>query len=254
MCEIRRYLAKHARTDMPEWLATFKRGNRLDRDAVLNSRVVFYPGCGTDGHPVTLFGGSHSAHVFVYVDYQIPRQEIEETLYHERHGFRGYDVFDTVEFTPEELSGRWKPHAHLAVRPINYGFASVDPFGFMVVLQRKRGYDEDHGPQRLAIIFLGADAFATFDALFCQEGALRVPPPFAILLQDDGFGGNYDRFGGGYFLERLAQECEVFPPWLLIAENTEPWDGYEKLDLQGSKGGANHMRRYLWKRTETTAS
>ncbi len=86
--------------------------------------------------------------------------------------------------------------------------------------------------------------------MFCQRGPLKVPPPFAILLQDDGFGGNYNRFGGGHFLERLAQYAGALPRWLLIADNTKPWEGYRRLPLRRVVGGGNAMRRFLWKRHE----
>ena len=62
-------------------------------------------------------------------------------------------------------------------------------------MERKPEYDEAHGPKRLAIIFLFADGIASYDALFCQSR--NKCEPFGVLLQDHGFGGNYDKFGMG---------------------------------------------------------
>lgn len=45
-------------------------------------------------------------------------------------------------------------------------------------------YHKDHGPEEIAILFLGADGFATCDALFCQEmlyiGFLCIPQPGSL--------------------------------------------------------------------------
>lgn len=42
------------------------------------------------------------------------------------------------------------------------------PYGFLEVLERDAELGPEHGAARLAIIFLGADGHATYDALFCQ--------------------------------------------------------------------------------------
>ena len=68
------------------------------------------------------------------------------------------------------------------------------------ILQRESGLNDAHGPSRLAILFLGADAIATYDALFCQGDGTRSP--YVVVLQDHGFGGNYDSFGEGGTLEQ----------------------------------------------------
>jgi hypothetical protein len=48
------------------------------------------------------------------------------------------------------------------------------------MLERKPEYDEEHGPKRLAVLFLFTHGIATYDALFCQ--ARNKLEPFAILL------------------------------------------------------------------------
>jgi hypothetical protein len=76
------------------------------------------------------------------------------------------------------------------------------------VLERDRALDDSHGAHRLAILFLGVNGIAAYKALFCQENGT---PPFAIVLQDHGTGGNYDRFGHGGSLERIAKTYDVIP-------------------------------------------
>jgi hypothetical protein len=50
------------------------------------------------------------------------------------------------------------------------------------MLERKPEYDEAHGPKRLVVLFIFADAIATYDALFCQAG--NKLEPFAQLRND----------------------------------------------------------------------
>ncbi len=63
--------------EMPDWLEHFGSGDRFSRSQFFGSRVVYYPGSGTDGHPVKVFGSSHSAHSFVYVDYGMSQADVD---------------------------------------------------------------------------------------------------------------------------------------------------------------------------------
>jgi len=59
------------REDIPAWLDQFRDGDNFQRQKFFGTRIVFYPGSGTDGHPVKMFGSTHSAHCFVYADYGV---------------------------------------------------------------------------------------------------------------------------------------------------------------------------------------
>lgn len=59
--------------DFPDWLNQPRDALNFTRDnfdRFLGSRVVYYPGSGTDGHAITLFGGAHNAHCFVHCDFE----------------------------------------------------------------------------------------------------------------------------------------------------------------------------------------
>lgn len=240
------------REDLPAWLDRWTDGDIFPREQFFGSRLVYYPGSGTDGHPVKVFGSTHSAHSFVYADYGVTQAALEEELGHPRHGFRGYHTSARLQLCERDLvPNGWTPHVHAAEVPqdrYRFGAVAAAPFGFLEVLERHRELDDNHGPRRLAILFLGADAIAAYDALFCQG---RSHSPFAVVLQDHGFGGNYDRFGRDSLLERIARDCDVSPRWLLVADNTEPWNGFERVpDVDGDPGGMHAHVRFLHRRRE----
>ena len=229
---------------LPEWLAGSGAPD-FDRERFFASRTVYYPGCGFDGHPVKLCSLSHAAHTFVYVDLGIGEGEIMEELRDPVYGFRGYNRIHSEHVSEETLRpGGWRAHVapHEAVHAGDFAGGFADPFARFVVLEREEGLDRHHGPRRLAILFVGGDGFATFDALYCQGDG--TPTPFMIILQDHGLGGNYGRFGGGGLLERVAMRQQIGPSLLLVADNTVPWHGYHELDAEAEPGGGGqHLRR-----------
>jgi hypothetical protein len=195
---------------------------------------VYYPGSGTDGGPVAAFNKSGAAHCFVYVDYQMTRMALESEL---KAGFRGYESVLRAELKETDLVTDWVRHATTDYRCPPF-------FGFIEVLQRKPGLDSTHGAERFAVLFLAADGYAAFDALFCQDNG--VPPPFCIVAQDHGFGGGYSSFGHGGLLEQLAEDAHVKPYMLLVGDNTREWKDYRRCDAEAEKMGEPPHDRYLY--------
>jgi hypothetical protein len=233
----------------PRWLDEFRTEDAFRPQEFFASRVVYYPGSRTDGHAVKLFGSTHSAHCFVYVDYSITQATLEAELAHPEHGFRGYHTLDRRQLAEADLTpNRWVSHIDPRDVPQHkQPIAAFHPFGFMEVLERDRGFDDAHGARRLAILFLGADGIAAYDALFCQNDS--PPVPFAIVLQDHGFGGNYDYFGQGGLLQTIASRCNAIPRFLLVAENTQAWNGFEQVpEVEGDPGGMHATPRFLYRR------
>lgn len=243
------------RRPAPDWLmevGSVEAGRADQRRALLrrflSERVVFYPGSGSDGQPVALFNQTHSAHCYVYVDYLLERDDLLRKLITD--GFLGYRKQARVDLDGSDF-GPVRYHAP----PQNYRFEPVKPYGFVQVFEREAGLGESHGAARFAVLFLGADGHATYDALFCQENG--VPAPWCMVLQDHGFGGNYSDFGAGGLTHQVARACGVYPDFMLRADNTRIWPGYEEcLDAQGERletagFGAGYMggRRSLWART-----
>ncbi len=234
---------------IPSWLERFEPGQPFPRQQFFDSRVVYYPGSELDGQPVDLFGSTHCAHCFVYADYGVDQQRLEHALCNPRERFSGYHHFACVQLKPADLAPNgWRPHVDRSeARDIPAGFAPVrqSPFAFLQVLERDHDLTDAHGPSRLAILFIGGDGIASFDALFAQQNGHAAP--FAVVLQDHGFGGNYDSFGGGGLMERIAQRTHVQPHFLLVADNTRPWLGFEPVPgLESECGGMHRTPRTLF--------
>jgi hypothetical protein len=254
------YLRDHAEP-VPTWISRYREGDPFDQLAFFSSRIAFYPGSGTDGHPVAVFGASGAAHCFVFADYGVDEDRIRRTLSPtSEYRFRGYHVFAGLSLREDDITPRgWVPHIEPGDRipPGGSLFPHVAPFGFFVVLERDQGCDDDHGPERLAILFLGADGIATFDALFCQKHSKGL---YALLLSDHGYGGNYERFGRGGLMDRIASrvasQVDAHPRWIL-SSNVER-DGYNRVPgVDGSVHGRMHqsstlLERFLYERVESS--
>ena len=232
------------REQLPEWLAG-DNPPRFDREQFFASRTVYYPGCGFDGQPVKLCALAHAAHTFVYVDYMVTQEQIDDTL--TCAGFLGYKVTHGESISEEALWPEgWKP-----LHPEKYRGAdrcrSFDPFRWFVIFDRQKSYGDRHGPQRLAILFIGDDGIASYDALYCQRDG--TPSPFLVVVQDHGYGGNYDSFGRGGLLESIVRIRGIRPEYLLVADETLPWSGYADTGVPAKLGGCHSFPRRLWRRT-----
>lgn len=244
---MRKYL-RERKEPVPEWLAQFGANSEFDSSDFFASRIVFYPGAGFDGHAVEVFGSTHSAHCFVYADYGIDQTALELELGHEKYAFRGYSSLCRVSLTQRQLTPQnWTSHVRPGEVP-DYHFAQATkerPYGFVEILARNPEFDEAHGAARLAILFLGADGVATYDALFCQD---HSQPLYAALLQDHGFGGGYTNFGRGGLMETIAERTRHFPR-LIVCPPGSQWAGYTEMPgLQSDLGGMHRNSRRLYER------
>lgn len=244
---LRRYYAK----PLPRWLGNATPGMRFPKDDFFTSRVVYYPGSGDDGHPVKLFGSAGASHCFIYADFSYNREDLCNSLDSDPSRFRGYRSLMRLNVERSELRDRpWHPPPIV----LNYGGfvepGMQTPFALLEILERTPEFDSQHGPERLAILFVAGCGFATFDALFSQSERYV---PFGIMLQDHGFGGNPDRFGMGGLLDRLARQHDKRPETLVVARNTTPWNGYKRVDgLLPEPGGMHAHPRSLYLRDKDT--
>ena len=226
---------------MPQWLAEYD--GSVDLTAIKNTRCVYYPGAGFDGQPIHTFNAAHTAHLYTYVDYGVSKQEVESKL----TSFKGYKVIGKHDIALEKLAPAWRPHIRMTKELVEESrrWAKVSPYCFMAVFERKEEFTSDHGAERFAVIFIGGDGIATYDALFANKNMVK---PLAVVLQDHGFGGNYAlSFGRGSIMEEIAKNSGVYPELLLVGTNcTEAWDGYPPANSPGVLGGMYHEPRQLF--------
>ncbi len=96
---------------LPEWLVAHGNPPRFNREKFFDSRTVYYPGYGDDGHPVELFNRSHAAHTFIYVDHGVGRDPLAQRLRDRKQGFLGYEVAHQQELSEDTLRpGGWTQH------------------------------------------------------------------------------------------------------------------------------------------------
>ena len=224
----------------PTWLANYKRGDKVNFEYVFLNRVVFYPGSGSDGQPVKTFNETQSAHTFIYADYLLSSELLNELLIHE--GFRGYHLYDKVYLHNEDLQFHEWPKRFEGMK---WHKERIPPYCIMCVFDRDADVPETWGSERFVVFFISMDAMMVYDDL--MRVYRMYSDPFAVVLQDHGFGGNYDRFGKGGLLDKIATTTCYRPQYLLVAERTEPWDGYEKVSDEYVTGGMWHTHRFLYK-------
>ena len=248
MIDIYDYLLKMDEK-MPSWLENYQKGAKPSFSTLLKSKVVYYPGAGVDGQPIKTCNKSHFAHVYFYVDYGMSKEATLQKL-SEDEAIRGYKLIDVFDYTERELTPNgWTQHYRPTPEELRnlkhfLDIVNCNPYCVLAIFEREPEYDESHGAKRFAILYLCGDAIASYDAIFANRGIT----PELIILQDHGFGGNYNCFGHGGALEQIARKTNTIPPYALVADNTDPWNEYDKVDgVTHAYSGSGHLR-WLYKK------
>ena len=234
----------------PEWLLHHQKGDKVNLQELFRGRVLFYPGSGTDGQPIKFFNQHHIVHLYLYVDYLLERERLEQIL--SESPFKGYHLVDRVELAADDFAP-WGVEQHIdfmtKIKCMNssYWRNKVSPYSFMDIYERDTKYDNTYGAIRFAVIFLYADAFVAYDAIFCNSHLRQ--PPFIMVLQDHGFGGNYDKFGRGGLLNKIADITQIYPPYMMVTtdDSTKHWSNYQQISHMPEYGGMYHSERHLFK-------
>ena len=230
--------------DTPAWLREYRSGDFVPFSDFMSGRVGYYPGSGYDGHLVSVANKAQCVHCFLYVDYDVTRKNLEKEIIQD--GFRGYHPIGTVEWTQSDLMPNGQHALNVDYKPrtdpMHFINEEEQPYCFMNVFERDADKGPDWGAKRFAVTFLFADGIATYYQLFCKE---YKKAPWIMLLQDHGFGGNYDSFGHGGLLDAIITKNGIRPEYVLCADNTRIWDGYAAVEGAGATSGGmhNHIRQ-----------
>lgn len=156
------YLKNKYAEATPAWLKGYSKGQANPLAEFLKSRIVYYPGSGQDWHPLEVFGGSRSAHCFIYADYLQPEDEVIGHLQGE-YGLGGYHILDSIRISESALyrAAPWRrhfltPEERQRAAEGTRDFRRTDapaPYARLVILERDS--DRSEGADRLAVLFLG---------------------------------------------------------------------------------------------------
>ena len=171
----------------------------------MGGRVGYYPGSGFDGNLVAVANKAHCVHSFLYVDYLVKKEELENMM--DKGSFHGNHSIGRIEWSELDImpNGSFPITVNYTPRmsPMHFVDKTIEPYCFTEVLERNADKDDEWGAERFSITFLFADGIATYFQLFVKQ---FVKVPWLFLLQDHGFGCNYDRFGKDDYLDAIIRE------------------------------------------------
>ena len=228
------------REQMPAWLLT---ADEFRPEDFFSSRVVYYPGSGTDGQAFELFCGTHSVHCVLHIDLYTSASDIQRELAPDHpHHLKGYSPCVQIVLAPADAAALLSLNPELCPD----GQDPVVMSALWTVLERQQGFGDEHGPERIAFLHIQAEA-----VWVCRNvwGALDRRP-FAVVVQDHGFGGGWTRFGGreSPLYQYQFQRRRSLPRWLIVAENTRKWPTYYPASDPTPPAGMGHHRRMLFRK------
>lgn len=220
--------------EYPHWLGDADGNMPPPLDKFFTSRVVYYPGAGTDGRAFGVFTSAGSAHCVVNIDRKVTAENVLAMLQpNEPHHLNGYTPLVQQIVEPDELTRLLKLNMLHPFPEVEPGLRSA----LWVVLARAEDRSEEHGPKRIALLHMQAEAVWTCWNLWKRSDR----NPFAVILQDHTWGGNWTNFGGNSPLFSIASRTQL-PKYLLVADNTDSWPNYEAVsDWSQRRGGRNKL-------------
>ena len=249
-------ILRKQRERAPQWLRPQTRCSRtLLKQFLSRARMSFYPGAGEDGQLFSVLGKSGSVHCHVHADYSVPPTAILSALEATGDGrVYGYDVISHTKFPSSWLSPfeqppgcDWAAHDPRE-EPPGADWNSRRDTGLIAVLRRQDRFAEDHGPEFQCLLHVQADAYWLYWNLWAKHGRA----PYAVVLQEHGFGGNHpgESFGGTESqLFQMASQAGL-PEFLLVGENTHSWPGYDVVAGRAPGTGQHNLRRCLYGKVE----
>ena len=228
---ISNYLYRVHKEAVPRWL---EEGD-FSLDRFFESRTVCYLGSGCDGSPVKLFNRGHASHCFVWVDQSY---DFDEMVAMGELSLKGYGIHEARQ-------------VGLTVRTDYESPVGNTSCSHMVVYDRASGFGDEHGAARLAIVFVRAEAHSAYEQIYGERFGNN--PPFAVVVQDHGLGGNFTghEFGGPNSPVFKAAQRNGLPSFVLFGERAERtgadlWPGYASVDnVRATFGGMHRNRRWL---------
>jgi len=150
----------------------------------------YYPSCGFDGGIIKYY----SKHIqsFIYSDYATGEDEFINQL----DTFYGYQLLGHRSVQKEELipqGWQMKIPPHFNIREYyKYKDAFKKPFAHWAVYDRLEKFDDNHGPKKFSLLYIGGEGVATYQALYWANK--KTAKVLAIIQPGTGFGLNWTDF------------------------------------------------------------
>lgn len=232
---------RHDQEQIPMWLEKYQRGIKIDLREILSHRVLFYPGAGDDGQPIKALNKYHTLHTYLYSDYGANLEEVVNMFRYDKiKGYTALDIIilDIIKLLPENIN------ADMCIDHRN-NHINPNKFCAICIYEREISFDDIHGAKRFALLYTNEDAYRVFNIVFHPTN--HIPPPYVIVLQDHGFGGNYGKWGKGGLLERIAFRYKNLPKYYIIGtNNTIPWSDSKSCHDGIMIGGCGRWPRELY--------
>lgn len=156
---------------------------------------LFYSACDNDGGVVRDCNMSNmelGVDTFIYCDYSFGEERLNEEI----DSFHGYKVFATRKLKQSDLTPNgWNPQVPPNLSMQQYRIfqnAYSTPFAKWIVYERVPEKEDDFGPKRFSLIYIGGEGIATYQALYWSNNA--CPKALAIIQPGHGFGLNWTNF------------------------------------------------------------
>lgn len=230
------------RINQPEWVRHQPEFTAETIRQFFSSRVVYYPGAGTDGRAIAVFNSTKSAYCFVHIDLTATAQQVNDDLIAGRH--QGCDGYTPVVSSKIPII-IFRRLLRLDMTHPVWDQVPALKSGFWTILKRDQDRSDQHGFEYLAFLHIQAEAVWACQNLWSKADV----NPFAVFLQDHGFGGNYARFGGEESPLYQAAQRTKCPDLLLMAGKTEVWPDYQAVSEV-----THDKRPSRWKRTSQVFS
>jgi len=205
---------------------------------------VYYPACGIDGSPIQNLNNLSSS--FIYSDYGIDEREMKNEI--DSTGLRGYEIFaqkvvDNRLIIPADYTPSCRPDPLVDARFEDDLFKDylntwIKPFNALwTILNRLDDFNDDHGPERLSLLFLSADGVTIYAVLYNNNQV--KPLVFCIICPGTGLGHNWTDF-------RNPEEIM----YRIVSKNKAGKPDYMMVDYQAWPGYTNMVRKIYNQRNE----
>ena len=197
---------------------------------------LYYPSCDIDGELIR-YCNMHFDQLgicsYVYADYGTGRERLESHL----KDFRGYHLVASRILTREDIGAdkHFQIPDGIDIQEYLRYYDGTPPFAEWVVYQRDAEFNNHHGPIRFSLLFLGAEAIATYCGLYVANDI--TPKALAIIQPGHAFGGNWTNFRDpdgpmtqALFMGRSLPEY-IFNGGYCHDYYDLPWPWYRRIDM-----------------------